>query len=535
MSRKIVFSLFLILFCSCNGSEQTNGSGEAQAAEYYVKSSGNDSLDGLSDATAWATISKVNAKVMSGDKVYFRSQDIWAGATLPILKVTAGATYDGSTYGSGIRATLRATGDYSSSISGVVNLFASNVIFQGFDVDANQRLTGGIYIGSKATSNVTNITVNDCTIHDTLGAERIPTAYAYGIHIGGIQSPGITVSNIKVLNTTIYNTGHEGIAIYPTWQYEGNKADGVLIRNCNIHDTGHWGGIDWGDGIYLVNDSDNVTLEFNNIYNSTIGVRVGTSTVNTGSPNNITARYNIIHENTIAGLAFNALSGMNGDGSFYGNIIYNNGKPWKYNYSAEILFGADNYTTSVFNFYNNTIYSTSSTATGSKYALWLPDWGGGITGTPTINFKNNIVYTGNYPAIFDYKASLIHSNNLVYRLSGVSDPLAISGISCISYNRTDAQTWEPSAQKTDPTFTGGVLPTGFTGTYGKDMVPNTNYFAIMTGNALDKGATLGSPYNGCINGAGLATPITRPQGPAYDIGAYEYKVPIAAPTGLKLN
>ena len=58
------------------------------------------------------------------------------------------------------------------------------------------------------------------------------------------------------------------------------------------------------------------------------------------------------------------------------------------------------------------------------------------------------------------------------------------------------------------------------------MVPNTNYFSITSGNALNKGATLGSPYNGCINVAGLATPITRPQGAAYDIGAYEYVVSI---------
>ena len=54
------------------------------------------------------------------------------------------------------------------------------------------------------------------------------------------------------------------------------------------------------------------------------------------------------------------------------------------------------------------------------------------------------------------------------------------------------------------------------------MVPNTNYFSITSGDALNNGASLGSPYTGCINGAGSATPITRPQGGAYDIGAYEY-------------
>ena len=55
------------------------------------------------------------------------------------------------------------------------------------------------------------------------------------------------------------------------------------------------------------------------------------------------------------------------------------------------------------------------------------------------------------------------------------------------------------------------------------MVPNTTYFALGSASpAVNAGATLGSPYNGCINGAGLTTPIVRPLGAAFDIGAYEY-------------
>jgi hypothetical protein len=91
-----------------------------------------------------------------------------------------------------------------------------------------------------------------------------------------------------------------------------------------------------------------------------------------------------------------------------------------------------------------------------------------------------------------------------------------------NYTLSTVPTWEATAKNTNPSFAGGTPPTGFTGTYGTDMVPNTNYFAITSGDAINNGATLGSPYNGCINGAGLGTPITRPQGARYDIGAYEY-------------
>jgi hypothetical protein len=50
----------------------------AQAAVYYVKNGGNDNADGKSDATAWATINKVNKSVRgTGDKVYFKAGGVW--------------------------------------------------------------------------------------------------------------------------------------------------------------------------------------------------------------------------------------------------------------------------------------------------------------------------------------------------------------------------------------------------------------------------------------------------------------------------
>ena len=88
MQCTLIFSLFLILLSAC----------PALAATYYVKAGGNDSLDGLSDSTAWATIAKVQATVTSGDTVYFRSQDTWT-SRLPRFTATSGVTYNGSTYG----------------------------------------------------------------------------------------------------------------------------------------------------------------------------------------------------------------------------------------------------------------------------------------------------------------------------------------------------------------------------------------------------------------------------------------------------
>jgi len=45
---------------------------------YYISNSGNDSNSGISQATAWATLSKVNnSAFVAGDNVLFKRGDIW--------------------------------------------------------------------------------------------------------------------------------------------------------------------------------------------------------------------------------------------------------------------------------------------------------------------------------------------------------------------------------------------------------------------------------------------------------------------------
>jgi hypothetical protein len=508
--RAIGLNLLLMLLSALPATGET----------YYVKAHGNDRLDGLSDRTAWATISKVERTAVAGDTVYFRSQDTWWSASLPVLAAKAGVTYDGSGYGNGTkaRATLKATGGYTgNNIEAVVNIFASNVTFRGFEVDGNAQVTGGIYVGLHAPTNISNVTIDNCIVHDNGGPEQTPTKYTYGIDVGSNMSSPTTISDVTITNTTVYNTGHEGIAIYPTWAYPNNKVDGLLVRGCTIHDTAHWGGIDWGDAISVINEADNVTLEFNTIYNAFRGVGVETSTVYTGSPKNLTVRHSIIHDNTF-GVIINPASGMASDGVFYGNLIFNNGKPWQpYNYGADILIGEGNYNNTVFSFYNNTIYNTTNSAQ-VKYCVQVAEWGP-MTGSPTINFKNNIVYTSNFTPIRDKHGYLTHANNLVYRSSGAANEYVYSGGT--SYNKAGVLTWDPTSQNADPLFTGGTLPNGFTGTYGQNMIPNTDYFTMTSGPAIGHGANLGTQYDGSINEAGLANPVTRPQQGPWNIGAYQ--------------
>lgn len=529
INRAIAFSLLLLFIFAW----------PVWGATYYVKNGGNDALDGLSDSTAWATIAKVKAMVRSGDTVYFRSQDTWSGA-LPVLTAAAGVTYDGSTYGTGTRATLQAT--TSSGSYGYVELPQSNVIFRGFNVDGNkQSCYGGLTIGYHATANISNITVDNCVVHDV--GNPTQDNWMYGIFIGPRQG-SITVSNIIVTNTTVYNTIHEGIALYPSWQSYNNQIDTTLIRNCTVYNTG-LSKDGAGIGILIANHSDNVTVEWCNLYNNHKGIWLRISPITDDSsgnvisgPNNALIRYNLVHDNIYYGIASTNYRAFPMTADIYGNLVYNNGIGKSLCYDMDLGGDESSTTPSKFNIYNNTFYNTTSSCT-TKRMVGLATYYK-TTSTTVYNLKNNIIYSSDSVPVFDLSGAAIHSNNLIYRSSNESDISVYSTLSK-TYNSSGIQTWEPTALNTDPLFNGGTFPTGFTGTYGINMAPNTSYFAITSGKVLDSGITLGSSYNGCINGAGLATSITRPQGKAYDIGAYEYVVPVyaiaqpATPRNLKVQ
>lgn len=606
----IIFFAFFFFAAAC----------PVRAATYYVKADGNDNLDGLSDRNAWATIIKVQATVKSGDVVYFRSQDTWAGIN-PVLVPVAGVTYDGSNYGNGTRATLRATSRASSN--GLVQIRVSDLIFRGFKVDANKLSMSGVAIGytyPMPKSDISNITVHNCEITNGIKEDNPDPAFYYALHVSMSGWAAQTASNITITDNIVHDAGHEGIAIYPQTS-SASRVNNVLVRGNTICNTGQAGG-NRQNPIDIVNDSDNVIVEFNSVYNCPSGISMtcyGPIQYNAPSPNGVVIRYNLL--NDAGGIGINGYFGQEGiDG--YGEISNN-----------IVIFGglgltAQNWHNGVWKIYNNIFLSDYSAGKGS-YVL-----DGGLYKTAmnarNVEIKNNIFMGTGLHLVRDQANALgstggiIHSNNLFYRTdsssevvqtsvlsdanavqstsvsithdskytyftkSGGSDwtrifsvndyvkwigfsndvfkdrlfiALAVTADQIKTYNvylGSDGpietklvtgekwgtrflssadlkQEWEPTAQITDPSFVGGTLPSGFTGTFGIDMVPNTHYFAIQSGNALNNGAILGSPYDGCINGAGLATPVIRPKN-AYDIGAYQsYTEQLSAPKNLRVK
>jgi len=89
---------------------------------YFVKNGGNDALDGLSDATAWETVAKVNGRTFSaGQSVGFKRGDTWREALILTSSGAAGNPITFTSYGAGDKPKLLGSIDMSSSANWAVS------------------------------------------------------------------------------------------------------------------------------------------------------------------------------------------------------------------------------------------------------------------------------------------------------------------------------------------------------------------------------------------------------------------------------
>ena len=174
---RVIFILAALSICS-----------NAYATSYFVKPSsqgGNDSNTGLSDAQAWATVTKVNGFTFAkGDDVYFKCGGTWSGKIL--LPKLSGSSTD--------RAIL---GAYYGS--GTIGVSGTKPIIDGAPTGSGNSKFGTVPDYTDNTENYQGL------IHfinrDYITVQDIQSQWSGGIGIKSVDGQYFTVKNCTVLSS----------------------------------------------------------------------------------------------------------------------------------------------------------------------------------------------------------------------------------------------------------------------------------------------------------------------------------------------
>lgn len=229
---------------------------------YYVSNSGNDSNDGNSPQTAWATISKVNGSTLaSGDVVLFERGDMFRGK----ISGKAGVTY--SAYGEGAKPVINgSTRNYANasywvqtSVPNVYKLnltLSSDVGFIAFDHDvtaigkydelASLKRVPGITYNGKLFSGINDLDTDLSFSYSTSSR----TVYLYSKY----GNPGKRFSSIEISTQGhLFSIGGRDIIV-----------DNLHFRYGGSHGVGGGGGKAYydADGNFLnITSSQNITVK----------------------------------------------------------------------------------------------------------------------------------------------------------------------------------------------------------------------------------------------------------------------------------
>ena len=363
--------LFIVLFSIV---------GQAAATDYYVSTDGNNTNDGLTLGTSWATPSYAATQVNAGDTINLVN-GTWYGEEIKFTNSgTSGNPITIKSY-YGI-ATLNGMNPFktpflcgfdltSSEFITIQNIkvfnytncvctrYANNITI--LDSEFSHTSSSTVIISDLGTS---NMVLDNSSIHDSgwnavqvIGNREIPAGT-------GVPSEYITITN----NTMYHNYIHGGIDMF------GNL-DHVIIQNNTIRDMPN-------PAIYSHSETDsqrNVTINSNTIYNVSDGIKLEN-----------------FHDSNLSNNWIYGIDGADKLGiylSFNSNnvTIYNNNVTTS-DYS---IYSHNSNVTMIGNKLNNKLYyritspsaSSITDADNQNYAV-LSQTGGNVT----INYTDNTVF-----------------------------------------------------------------------------------------------------------------------------------------------
>jgi hypothetical protein len=394
------------------------------ATEYYVKNGGNNSADGKSDATAWATVSKVNSATFnSGDVIHFKCGDTWRELLTVSSEGSAGAYLKFTKYGTGenprilgsITTTWRNNGSNvwvsESSFANPysIGMFGAEIFFENSDgtVSWGVHKTGianlaaeydwtwisnyiYVYSATDPDARFTSVEIPqrahviNLNAKDYLNIDGIDVFYCgeSGIAYNLTDFPmtpqiGLIIENLEIgyISTKNSEAGYGTEAIYSD----------MIVRHCEVHDCGRRG---VSFHLYAPHNVLNILIEDNYFYNGyhTTGpdFSVGSS-VNAyyGSIDGAIIRRNLFYDPPT--------HTINSEQLFLQNYLYSSLKSKLTNiyiYSNVFISPVGTAinmegTQSVY-VYNNTFYNHNN---NGSFHIWIDN------NNASVKVKNNIFYT----------------------------------------------------------------------------------------------------------------------------------------------
>ncbi len=384
----------------------------SMAAIYYLSPNGSDAKDGLSLATAWKTLARVNsATLLPGDTVLLESSKTFSGTlvlTTPGITVTTtGALKAGINAGSGWGITATNVGQISISnltirggwnantqtgnggagieilckLAGAVKL--KDIAIDKVDVYGFRN--GGILIGSSppdsSKSGYTNVRITACKAHDN-GDVGIMT-------YGPFSATASTYAHQEVYVGACHTYQNRGIA-----NKGSHSGSGIIISDCQVgvieqcssHDNGTYSNYSGGGPVGIWTwDSDRIAIQCNESYNNQSQTGDGGGFDLDGGVTNSVMQYNYSHGNAGPGYLVAQFAGARPlrNLTIRYNISQNDGRNG--NAAGILLWDGWDGVANV-GVYHNSIYMTpTSSGTSAGIALISP--------TRNVQIRNNVIIT----------------------------------------------------------------------------------------------------------------------------------------------
>jgi parallel beta-helix repeat protein len=434
---------------------------EGAAHAYYIDSgAGDDAHDGRTQASAWKSLTKVNAATFApGDSLCFRAGGSWTGNLHPLGSGASGAPIVIDSYGAGAKPKFSAS---ASDLNAVTFVNQSYWELNGLEITNKQSALGdlrGISVTGSNAGTLGHFYIRGCFIHDVTGlvnwiggstADNAPgvtfqTGWDASKRTGGIvfevtAGTGTALKtkfdDVRIENNVIQDTSFGGIVFKQLdgsvhWGTRKSATDSnwtphtnVLIRGNYVSQTNSSYGC---NAIYLT-DTQNAVVEGN------VSKDAGTSGIELYYTDQVTVQKNEVYgtKRKAGGADYN---GIDSDNSSTGSII-------QYNYIHDngdgILLCQFNFGDSVVRYnllVNNSRYSinlhSDPAATNATYnnllfaeglgsASLVNTSGDGSALSATYSFSNNIFHTTRTADAARTGSGLSYKNNLYSGLPKVA-------------------------------------------------------------------------------------------------------------------